>query len=360
MRANQILLWIMGISALIGGIDRITGNHLKLGSAFDEGFQALGELALGMTGMLCLAPVLAGFLAPALRPVFHLFGLDPSLVGILIANDMGGYALAMELCESEAAGLYSGLFVASMLGCTLVFTIPVAFHILREEDKEVFSFGLLIGFITIPFGSLVGGLLAGFPMGMLLRNSVPVLLLSLLLVICLKFFYHQTIRCCLFVGKLITALTYIGLIAAAFEYLTGVTLIPGMSPIMDAMATVSACGITLLGTFPFLHLLIALLKRPLGQLARLLSIDEESVSGLVFSLANSVPVYKNMKNMSKKGIVLNTAWLVCATAALGDHLAFTASVQPDYLLAVSVGKIAGGLLGVVLACRFYREDTTNI
>ena len=31
-----------------------------------------------MTGMLCLAPVLAGFLAPALRPVFHLFGLDPS------------------------------------------------------------------------------------------------------------------------------------------------------------------------------------------------------------------------------------------------------------------------------------------
>ena len=147
---------------------------------------------------------------------------------------------------------------------------------------------------------------------------------------------------------------------AAFEYLTGVTLIPGMSPIMDAMATVSACGITLLGTFPFLHLLIALLKRPLGQLARLLSIDEESVSGLVFSLANSVPVYKNMKNMSKKGIVLNTAWLVCATAALGNHLAFTASVQPDYLLAVSVGKIAGGLLGVVLACRFYREDTTNI
>ena len=90
-------------------------------------------------------------------------------------------------------------------------------------------------------------------------------------------------------------------------------------------------------------------------MARLLSIDEESVSGLVFSLANSVPVYKNMKNMSKKGIVLNTAWLVCATAALGDHLAFTASVQPDYLLAVSVGKIAGGLLGVVLAFRFYKS-----
>ena len=155
MGANQILLWIMGISALIGGIDRITGNHLKLGSAFDEGFQALGELALGMTGMLCLAPVLAGFLAPALRPVFHLFGLDPSLVGILIANDMGGYALAMELCESEAAGLYSGLFVASMLGCTLVFTIPVAFHILREEDKEVFSFGLYRDFFVRPY-RLVG------------------------------------------------------------------------------------------------------------------------------------------------------------------------------------------------------------
>ena len=141
-----------------------------------------------------LRDVLAGFLAPALRPVFHLFGLDPSLVGILIANDMGGYALAMELCESEAAGLYSGLFVASMLGCTLVFTIPVAFHILREEDKEVFSFGLLIGFITIPFGSLVGGLLAGFPMGMLLRNSVPVNKIKIIKVERRIFKYRQTIR----------------------------------------------------------------------------------------------------------------------------------------------------------------------
>ena len=76
MGANQILLWIMGISALIGGIDRITGNHLKLGSAFDEGFQALGELALGMTGMLCLAPVLAGFLASLLAAVaVHLLNL---------------------------------------------------------------------------------------------------------------------------------------------------------------------------------------------------------------------------------------------------------------------------------------------
>ena len=120
---------------------------------------------------------------------------------------MGGYALAMELCESEAAGLYSGLFVASMLGCTLVFAVPVAFHILREEDEEVLSFGLLIRFIAIPFGSLVGGLLAGFPMGMLLRNSVPVLLLSLLLVICLKFCLspdHPLLPVC---RQLITALT---------------------------------------------------------------------------------------------------------------------------------------------------------
>ena len=352
MDMNQIVMWLMGICALIGGLDRITGCHLKLGDAFDEGFHALGELALGMTGMLCLAPVIADLLAPALSPVFRALGMDPSVIATLIANDMGGYSLAMELCDTPEAGLFSGVFVASMLGCTLVFTIPVAFHILAEEDKPYFSYGLLLGILTIPVGSLLGGLLAGFSLDVILPNSVFLILLSVLLALALWRAPDGTIRCCLAAGKLITALTYIGLTAAAFGYLTGVTLIPGMMPVMDAMAVVAACGVTLLGTFPLLRILTRLLRKPLGKLSLLMGVDTESTDGLVYSLANSVPVYKMMGHMGKKGIVLNTAWLVCATAALGDHLAFTSSVQPGYLLPLIAGKLLGGLLGVLLALRF--------
>ena len=56
-----------------------------------------------------------------------------------------------------------------------------------------------------------------------------------------------------------------------------------------------------------------------------------------------------MKDMKKKGIIVNTAWLVPATAALGDHLGFTAGVRPDMITPVVLGKIAAGVLAVILA-----------
>lgn len=205
--------------------------------------------------------------------------MDPSILSTLIACDMGGYQLGLELSTDIQAGLFNGLFVASMLGCTLVFTIPVAFHIIQEEDKPYFSYGLLIGIITIPAGSALSGLLAGFSLSTIASNSVFIVLISVLLVLCLFKIPDQTIRICILLGKGITILTYIGLTAATFHYLTGIALIPGMMAIENAMAIVSACGITLLGTFPFLQILTVVLKRPLNTLGKLLSVNQESTSG---------------------------------------------------------------------------------
>ena len=53
--------------------------------------------------------------------------------------------------------------------------------------------------------------------------------------------------------------------------------------------------------------------------------------------------------MKKKGIIVNTAWLVPATAALGDHLGFTAGVRPDMITPVVLGKITAGVLAIILA-----------
>ena len=50
MSFDQIILWIMAIGILIGGIDRILGNRFGLGEKFEEGFNAMGPLALGKIG----------------------------------------------------------------------------------------------------------------------------------------------------------------------------------------------------------------------------------------------------------------------------------------------------------------------
>ena len=116
MTFDQMIIWLMAIGTLIGGLDRLFGNKFGLGEQFEEGFNALGPLALGMVGIVTLAPVIANLLGPVIIPVFGWIGADPAMFAIILANDMGGYPLAMELAQSEQAGLLSGLIVASMLG----------------------------------------------------------------------------------------------------------------------------------------------------------------------------------------------------------------------------------------------------
>ncbi len=349
MSFDRIILWVMAIGLLIGAADKIFGNKFGLGEKFDEGFQAMGALALGMVGIVCLAPVISTVLGPVVIPFFTMMGADPAMFGSLIANDMGGFALATELAINEQAGLLSGAVAASMLGCTLVFSIPVGLSLIEKEDQQYFSNGLLIGLTTIPLGVIFGGMIAGFDLGLVLMNTIPVLLFSVLLVLGLKFIPQQMIKGCIVFGKFITIVIYVGLAAAAFQHITGVVLIPGMAPIMDGMLAVSGIAIVLLGTFPILTILMKVLDKPFNAVGRKLGLDATSAAGLVFTLANSVPVYTMMKNMTKRGIIINTAWLVPATAALGDHLGFTAAVSPEMITPVVIGKILAGVFAVIAA-----------
>ena len=101
--------------------------------------------------------------------------------GTILACDMGAGPLAAEMTADPDAARLGGVITGSMLGATLVFTIPVAMGILREEDRSAMAKGVLCGIVTIPVGILVGGLTAGFALGMVLRNLVPIVLIAVLI-----------------------------------------------------------------------------------------------------------------------------------------------------------------------------------
>ena len=48
--------------------------------------------------------------------------------------------------------------LGTMMGPTIVFTIPVALGIIKKEDRPYLGAGVLAGMITIPIGCIVGGL----------------------------------------------------------------------------------------------------------------------------------------------------------------------------------------------------------
>ena len=134
---NNALMLLMMIFMFIGAIDKIRGNKFGYGEKFDEGFLAMGPLAIAMIGVVAMAPVLRIVLQPFIAPVFELFGASPAMFAAsLLANDMGGYPLAMELAEGdEAIGNFAGLILGSMMGATIVFSIPVALTIIKKEDQ---------------------------------------------------------------------------------------------------------------------------------------------------------------------------------------------------------------------------------
>jgi ethanolamine transporter len=346
----QTLATIMAVFAVIGALDKITGNHLKLGDEFEKGITTLGPLSLSMLGMMTIAPALSTVLIPLITPVATAVGFDPSaLAGILIANDMGGAALADSIAKQEVLGAFHGLCVASMLGATVSFTIPVALHSAKKENHDDVLLGLLCGICTIPVGCFISGLVMGISPLTVLINLLPALLISVIIVIGLLKFPKITIKIFSVFGKIISIMITCGLALGIFQTLTGKVILKNTAPLMESAATVFTICITLAGTFPLIAIISKILKKPLSALGRKMELDDTSVVGLIATLANSIATMESADKMNRKGRVLNLAFAVSAAFVFGDHLAFTLSYNGKYIIPVIIGKLVAGITALIVA-----------
>lgn len=356
MSAHEILIGVMAGFAGLGAVDRILGNRFGLGEKFEEGILAMGSLALAMLGIISLAPVLAAVLKPVVVPLFGLLGADPAIfAGSILACDMGGGALAYEMSGDPQAALMGGILVGSMLGATIVFTVPVAMGILTEEDRPAMAKGILCGVVTIPFGVLAGGLAAGFPLGMILRNLLPIVIIGGLIAVGLWKAENAMIRGFSVFGKGVIAVITVGLAAALVEELTGLVIIPGLAPLHEGFEIVGEIAIVLAGAFPLVLVVTKVLRKPLMKLGGLLGVNDVAAAGLVASLANSIATFGMVKDMDRRGKVVNIAFAVSAAFVFGDHMGFTAGFAPEMLVPMIVGKLVGGVFAVVVALFVTRE-----
>ena len=357
MSAHELLIIVMAIFAALGALDRIFGNRFGLGAEFEDGIKAMGSLALAMVGIIALAPVLANLLRPVVVPVYTFLGADPAMfAGTILACDMGGASLAQELTENPEAALLGGVLGGSMLGATIVFTIPVAMGILSQKDRPALAKGILAGVVTIPVGILVGGIVAGFSLVMILRNLIPIVLIAAVIALGLWKAERVMIKGFAIFGKGVIILITVGLVAAIVERLTGFVIIPGLAPIENGFMTVGEIAIVLAGAFPLVYVITKLLRKPLLKLGRLLGINDTAAAGLIASLANSIATFGMVKDMDGRGKVVNVAFAVSAAFVFGDHMGFTAGFAPEMLPAVIVGKLAGGISAVAVALLLTRQE----
>ena len=195
---------------------------------------------------------------------------------------------------------------------------------------------------------------------MILRNLIPIIIFALLIALGLWKFEKAMVKGFTWFGKFVVALITLGLGAGIVESLTGIVIIPGMNPISEGFEVVADIAIVLAGAFPLVYVITKIFQKPLLKLGKVLGMNEVAAAGMVASLANSIPMFGMMKNMDRRGKVINVAFAVSAAFVFGDHLGFAAGFAPELLPAMIVGKLSGGVFAVAFAMILTRGEKGEI
>lgn len=349
MSINQIIMYIMAFGAAIGGIDRMLGNRFGFGEKFENGFRLLGPVGLSMAGIICLAPLLSIGLGNVIRPVCAALHMDPGIFGSILAIDMGGYQLAMDLTENPELGRFSAVIVSSIFGCTIVFTIPVGLGAITEEDRPYFTRGILLGFVTMPFSIITGALMLNMSLGIVLWNCLPVLLISLILSIGVIARPDAMMKGFQIFARIIKIIVTLGLTLATVTHLTGIAILPGMPPLLEAMETVSSICIVMLGSMPLAELIQRIMKVPFARIREKTGLNGVSTTALILGMVSTTPALAMIPDMDKRGKVLCSACLVSYVGLFSAHLAFAMRFEPDMIPALLASKTVGAVLGGAIA-----------
>ncbi len=355
MQLNEIIMYIMAVGVLIGGVDRMLGNRFGFGERFENGFRLLGPIGLSMAGIICLAPLLSSALGGIIAPLCARLHMDPSIFGSILSIDMGGYQLALDLAADPELGRFSAIIVSSIFGCTVVFSIPVGLGTIGVDDRPYFTKGILLGLIAMPFAIVTGGLVMGLKAPVILWNSLPVLLISLLLFIGIVKKPDAMMRGFQVFARLIRSVATLGLTLAAIRHISGIEILKGMPPLMDAMNTVCSIGIVMLGSMPLAELIQRLMKVPFAWVRKKTGLNAVSTTALLLSMVSVTPALAMIPEMDRRGKVVCSAYLVCGASTFAAHLAFTMGTQPDMVSAILSAKLLGGILGAVIALFMTRD-----
>ena len=349
----NIVIAILLCFALLGAADKILGGKLGVAQEFDRGLAAMGPLCVSMAGIYCVAVYALSSASKDIAALTRGLPFDPSLLlSMLLATDMGGWAAAKELAATPELAVYSGLLVASTMGCLISFTLPVSLGGLARHEVMGFMQGVVWGIVALPAGLLLGAVVCGLSAAQTLWNVLPVLVLCVLFIAALKFaprgcivfltIFGQTVRV---VGILLFCVMTAGLFLPAFGIVPQDIVLEALLVILKITAVV--CGATVASA-----LLMAKAGRFLERFSRMLGVNEYAVLGLLANLVSNVSMLPLYRRMDVRGKVMNAAFCVSGAFIIGGQLAFVSGVAPDAVGSFFACKLVGGILAAALALKF--------
>ena len=160
------------------------------------------------------------------------------------------------------------------------------------------------------------------PFGALIIDLIPVLIISLLFSLGLVFLRSATCAVLKWFAVVLKVVICAGLILGIISYMLKLPLPDHFDTFEEAAGICVRISVTLAGAFPFMFIVGKLLKKPLGFVGRKLGISELSALSLLSTLVTNATAFASIKDMDKRGIVLNSAFACSAAYIFGSHLAY--------------------------------------
>lgn len=354
---ENLLLYIIMFCFIIGAIDYFEGNRFGVGKVFEKGIKTMGPLAISMVGILSITPLLSKIFQNLLVPVAEYLGLEPSIFSSsFIAVDMGAYNIALDLTADAKFSVFSGILMASIIGCTLSFTLPLALGLVEEKYMEPLTKGLLCGIVTIPIGLLFGGLLLKIEIFQLVVNLLPIILLAILLSVGIIYRPNICVAIFKYFGRIIVFISTIGLIVQGIYSIVGIKIVEDIMPLKDAIYIVGKVAIFLGGAYVMLEIIKKLLNKQINFIGSKMGVNANSIGAFIGSLASAIIVFSDFEKLDNRGRVICSAFSVSGAYVLGGQLGYVASVEPNYIGVYIITKILSGVLAVIFAVYIIKRE----
>lgn len=353
---ENLILYIISIFFLIGAVDYIIGNKLNLGNHFESGIKTMGPLAISMVGIISLTPVITEGLELFLVPLSKSIGIDPSIfISSIIAIDMGAFNVSQNIAVNDSMVHFAGVLMASTLGCTLSFTLPLALGIVKKDSRKDLFTGIVFGIITLPIGLFFGGLMLKIPAQLIIINLLPIIIIALILSFGIFYSSNITISILNVFGKGIVIISIIGIAIQGFQSISGIVIMDNLMPLDETLNIVGRIAIFLGGAYVLLEVIKRMLKSKLKGISEKFNISENSIVAFIGSLASAIVVFSTFEELDSKGKILCTAFSVGGAYVLGGQLGFVASESKEITLIYITTKLICGFLAVIIGIIYIKR-----
>lgn len=356
IQSMNAFIAIMLVFAGIGFIDKAIGGKWGLASQFEQGLYTMGVMVIPIVSICTVG---TEFIRRHTDQVMalsdHLF-FDPSMIiGAILAPDMGGYFISREIAASPQLLVLSGVVLGTLLGQAITFQMPVFMASIEKKDYPFMFRGFIVGIIMIPAGLIAAELMLRMPVGLFLRQLLPILVICAILALCLWKVPEGTTKFFTWFARIVNWLFYLMFAVAVIGVFIPKLAYASMDSVEEAVIIVFKSAVIIAGSLVMSELILKFFRKQINAAAGRIGINDVAAVSLLMTCATSLAVMPLFGRMDDKGKEVVAAFSLSGSFVIGGSLAFVSNVTNGYtVLIFVVTKLVCGILSAFVIHRMHR------